>query len=158
MRAVVTRTTVCAPSTASARARVTIRRAVLAQPQPRRVAAAASRADAEVYAEWLAARDVKGDSLEISYVGGAADAAETTRGVVAKKNIKVDEALVTLPRGAARRPIEVRQHVEGPRRRVFRCGRSHRGAEDKELFDKGLFVARLLRSTSKPLRSGSAAS
>ena len=90
MRAVVTRTTVCAPSTASARARVSIRRAVLAQPQPRRVAAAASRADAEVYAEWLAARDVKGDSLEISYVGGAADAAETTRGVVAKKNIKVD--------------------------------------------------------------------
>ena len=101
MRAVVTRTTVCAPSTASARARISIRRAVLAQPQPRRVAAAASRADAEVYAEWLAARDVKGDSLEISYVGGAADAAETTRGVVAKKNIKVDEALVTLPRGAA---------------------------------------------------------
>lgn len=102
-----TRATVARFGPTSSRPRATTaavnRLAVVSGAQTRRarVAPAASRGDAEAYVAWLGERNVRGDSIEIAYVSGGADAAETARGTVAKKNIKTDEPLVTLPRDSA---------------------------------------------------------
>jgi hypothetical protein len=66
------------------------------------------------YVSWLSTRNIKGDGLEIAYVSGDADAAESARGVVAKRNVKENEALVTLPRGSALVVLEGQSnpHVE----------------------------------------------
>lgn len=73
-----------------------------ARPPPARLTPLASTADADAaYAAWLRERNVRGDALRIAYVSGSADAAETSRGTVATRTIRADDALVTLPRGSA---------------------------------------------------------
>jgi len=53
------------------------------------------------FATWLAERGVVGKNITVAYVSGGADEAETSRGVVALKNIKADDELARLPRRAA---------------------------------------------------------
>lgn len=69
--------------------------------RPRALVARAASASADRYAAWLRDRDVRGDALDVAYVTGAADAAESHRGCVATRDVRAEDALVTLPRGAA---------------------------------------------------------
>jgi len=62
--------------------------------------ASASTADTRL-TSWLKENDVEGKAIEIAYVGGAKDDAETARGVVARANIKANDELVRLPRRSA---------------------------------------------------------